>query len=74
MLRIVVLIVGLAIGIFFVMRYAEKVKADPSKSLVYAQKAENEKHFLAGQEPERNSEHLPGAESRACCSFSWRSW
>ena len=30
-MRIVVLIVGLVIGIFFVMRYAEKVKADPVK-------------------------------------------
>ena len=35
-LRLVVLVVGLAIGIFCVMRYAEKVKKDPSKSLVFA--------------------------------------
>jgi uncharacterized ion transporter superfamily protein YfcC len=49
-LRLIVLIVGLAIGIFFMMRYAEKVKTDPSKSLVFAQKEENERHFLSGQE------------------------
>jgi len=48
-LRLIVLVVGLAIGIFFMMRYAEKVKADPSKSLVFAQKEENEKFFLAGE-------------------------
>jgi len=49
-LRAIVLVVGLAIGIFFLMRYAEKVKADPSKSLVFAQKEENEKHFMAEQD------------------------
>jgi uncharacterized ion transporter superfamily protein YfcC len=43
--RLVILIAGLAIGIFFVMRYAERVKADPSGSLVYAMKAENEARF-----------------------------
>jgi uncharacterized ion transporter superfamily protein YfcC len=45
--RIVILLVGLAIGIFFVMRYAERVKGDPSKSLVYDLKAENEERFRA---------------------------
>src|SRR6478672_166579 len=49
-MRIVVLIVGLGIGIFFMMRYAEKVKVDPSKSLVYVQKKENEEFFLASQD------------------------
>src|SRR5215207_8446619 len=49
-LRIFILIVGLIIGIFYVMRYAEKVRADPSTSLVYAQKAENEARFLADQD------------------------
>ena len=45
--RLVILIVGLAIGIFFVMRYAERVKRDPSKSLVFDLKAENEARFRA---------------------------
>jgi uncharacterized ion transporter superfamily protein YfcC len=48
--RLVTLIVGLAIGIFFVLRYAERVKKDPSKSLVYELKAENEARFMAGGE------------------------
>jgi uncharacterized ion transporter superfamily protein YfcC len=47
--RLVILIVGTAIGIFFVMRYAEKVRKDPTASLVAAQKADNEAHFLADQ-------------------------
>ena len=44
--RIVILVVGTAIGIAFVIRYAEKVRKDPTKSLVYDQKEENEAHFL----------------------------
>ncbi len=46
--RIVLLVVGTAIGIVFVMRYAERVKKDPSKSLIYDMKAENEKQFMSG--------------------------
>ena len=47
--RVVLLVVGTILGIWFVMRYAEKVKKDPSKSLIYDMKAENEKQFLSGQ-------------------------
>src|SRR5215208_3946098 len=43
--RIVILVAGLAIGIFFVMRYAERVKGDPSRSAVFALKADNEARF-----------------------------
>jgi uncharacterized ion transporter superfamily protein YfcC len=45
--RLVLLLGGLAIGIFFVMRYADRVKRDPSKSVVYDMKAENEARFRA---------------------------
>jgi uncharacterized ion transporter superfamily protein YfcC len=45
--RIVILVIGLVIGVFFVLRYADRVKKDPSKSLVYAMKADNEAHFKA---------------------------
>jgi len=45
--RLVILIVGVAIGVFFVLRYADRVKKDPSKSLVYDLKAENEARFRA---------------------------
>ncbi len=44
--RIFVLVIGTIIGIIFVTRYAEKVRKDPSKSLVYDQKYENEEYFL----------------------------
>ena len=45
-----ILIVGLAIGIFFVLRYADRVKADPSKSVVYDMKEENEERFQSESE------------------------
>ena len=47
--RIVILIAGLAIGIFFVLRYADRVKEDPSRSVVFHLKAENEARFRAAE-------------------------
>ena len=44
-LRLVMLVVGLALGIFFVLRYADKVKADPSRSVVADMREENAQHF-----------------------------
>jgi uncharacterized ion transporter superfamily protein YfcC len=48
--RLVILLVGLAIGIFFVLRYADRVKKDASTSMVYAMREENEEHFRAQEE------------------------
>jgi uncharacterized ion transporter superfamily protein YfcC len=48
--RLVLLIIGTIMGIVFVMRYAERVKKDPSKSLIYDQKGANEKQFMSGSE------------------------
>ena len=48
--RLVILIAGLAVGIFFVLRYADRVKADPSRSMVFDMKADNETHFRAQEE------------------------
>jgi uncharacterized ion transporter superfamily protein YfcC len=45
--RLVLLIIGSILGIVFVMRYAERVRKDPTKSLVYEAKEANEKQFLA---------------------------
>ncbi|WP_027346789.1 YfcC family protein [Hamadaea tsunoensis] len=44
-LRLIILLVSLAVGIFFVMRYAERVRRDPAKSIVFDLKADNDKHF-----------------------------
>ncbi len=44
--RLFILVIGKLIGIWFVTRCTKKVRVDPSRSLVYDQKEENEKHFL----------------------------
>ncbi|NCO86319.1 MAG: YfcC family protein [Rhodobacterales bacterium] len=45
-LRLAILAVCWAVTVAFVMRYAARVRADPTKSLVYDKKAANEAHFL----------------------------
>lgn len=45
MLRLVILGITFAATVAYVMRYAARVKADPSKSFVYDLKAANEAHF-----------------------------
>jgi uncharacterized ion transporter superfamily protein YfcC len=43
--RLIILVVGLGVGIFFVMRYADRVKRDPGHSVVHDMKESNEAHF-----------------------------
>jgi uncharacterized ion transporter superfamily protein YfcC len=50
--RIIILIVSLGIGILFVRRYADRVKGDPSRSIVHDMKAENEARFQTVNEGE----------------------
>ncbi len=45
-IRLVLLAIYIPAGIIFTMRYAEKVRKDPTKSLVYDQYEENKKFFL----------------------------
>lgn len=49
-LRVFILFACLAAGIFFVMRYASRVKADPARSVVATQREDNIQHFLKGSE------------------------
>jgi uncharacterized ion transporter superfamily protein YfcC len=60
--RLVILIVGLAVGIFFVLRYADRVKADPTKSLVYDMKKQNEAHFRAQGETGEGPAAMTGTQ------------
>ncbi|WP_373600812.1 YfcC family protein [Paraclostridium bifermentans] len=46
-LRIVALLLALTITLIYIIRYGEKVKKDPTKSLIYSQKEEIEKKFLS---------------------------
>ena len=47
-IRLVLLAIYIPAGVIFTMRYAKKVKEDPSKSLVYSQKEEIDSFFLKG--------------------------
>ena len=49
-LRLLILVVGEIAAILYVMRYAEKVRKDPTKSITYATREEDIKHFGAQQE------------------------
>ncbi|MGH3022414.1 MAG: YfcC family protein [Gaiellaceae bacterium] len=66
--RLVILLVGLAIGVFFVLRYADRVKADPSKSVVYDMKAQNEARFKS--ESEAGSIELTGTHKVILAVFA----
>ncbi|SDR87987.1 Uncharacterized membrane protein YfcC, ion transporter superfamily [Polaribacter sp. KT25b] len=43
--RVVMLLIGLIICILYIIRYAQKVKKDPSKSIIFDQKESIEKRF-----------------------------
>jgi uncharacterized ion transporter superfamily protein YfcC len=58
--RIIILVVGAVIGIWYVRRYAGQVQKDPSKSRVADMKEENERRFLGG----RQAEEAPALTSR----------
>ncbi|MDZ4736061.1 MAG: YfcC family protein [Rhodospirillaceae bacterium] len=51
-LRFVILGLCWLACVVYVMRYAERVRQDPSRSIVYDRKAENEAHFLKGRDPD----------------------
>ncbi|HET8651429.1 MAG TPA: hypothetical protein VFM13_02550, partial [Gaiellaceae bacterium] len=48
--RLVILVVGLAVGIVFVLRYADRVRNDPSRSVVFDMREENEARFRAEEQ------------------------
>ncbi|MDJ0949596.1 MAG: YfcC family protein [Alphaproteobacteria bacterium] len=49
--RVVILVLGWLACVAYVMRYAERVRKDPSKSIVFDMKESNEEHFLKGRDP-----------------------
>jgi uncharacterized ion transporter superfamily protein YfcC len=53
--RLIILLLGLVVGIIFVRRYADRVKAEPSRSIVYDMKADNEAHFKAADAGDEQS-------------------
>jgi uncharacterized ion transporter superfamily protein YfcC len=67
--RIIILVIGTAIGIWFVMRYAARVKADPSSSLVYSLKTENEARFGAERDDDGAATSLTGRQTAVLVLF-----
>ena len=57
-LRFVILILCWLACVIYVMRYAERVKQDPERSIVADRRAANEEHFLKGREASGNPELL----------------
>lgn len=56
--RAIILVLGWALCVFYVMRYARAVRNDPTKSLVY-DKAEENKRFFLGNKGEEDLEFTP---------------
>lgn len=67
LLRLIMLVVVLAISIWFVMAYAQRVKADPGRSLVADHHSEHLQHFggLSGEE-----KRLTGIQKLALILFA----
>ncbi len=51
-IRLIGLVLGTAITIAYILKYASKIKKDPSKSLLFADREAMEKKFLGGDQAE----------------------
>lgn len=49
-LRILALVIALVVTLIYIIRYGEKVKKDPTRSLIYSQKEEIEKRFSSAED------------------------
>ncbi|HEM3696494.1 TPA: YfcC family protein [Streptococcus suis] len=67
--RIIFFIVILAMGVWFVANYAEKVKNDPTKSLVYKQREADMAHFNVNTSNEEVNAVLTPAQKRVLWVF-----
>ncbi len=61
LLRVILLLVGYVICVYWVMRYARKVRNSPESSIVADKMAENRAHFL-GNRSETMLEFTPRAK------------
>jgi uncharacterized ion transporter superfamily protein YfcC len=68
-LRLVILIGGLVTCIAYVMRYASKVKADPSRSVVAAQRDAHRRIFLSNDDAEFSEPKLSGTQKLVLLLF-----
>jgi len=68
-LRLVILLGGLAICIAYVMRYASRVKADPARSVVAAQRESDRRFFLKETDAEFSEPKLTGTQKLVLLLF-----
>ena len=68
-LRLIILIGGLLTCIAYVMRYASRVKADPSRSVVAAQRDAHRRTFLSGDDAEFIEPKLTGTQKLVLALF-----
>jgi uncharacterized ion transporter superfamily protein YfcC len=65
--RVVILVLGLAAGIWFVLRYADRVKNDPARSVVSDMREENAARFRADSDD--GSEGMTGTQKVVLALF-----
>jgi uncharacterized ion transporter superfamily protein YfcC len=70
MLRLVILLGGLAICAAYVMRYAARVKADPSRSVVARQADAHRRHFLQDRSSDEADATLTGTQKIVLIIFA----
>ena len=74
-LRLVILVVGLAIGIWFVLRYAERVRRDPVQVARLRHEGRRTRQFFARRPTPSPATSCSPARTRSCSGCSgWRSW
>jgi uncharacterized ion transporter superfamily protein YfcC len=60
--RVVILVIGWAVGVWWVMRYAGRIKADPARSLIAADRAEIDAHFSAASDADGQPGGMTGRQ------------
>ena len=60
--RLIILVIGTIIGIWWVMRYAARIKADPARSLIAADRAAIDAHFSAATAGDGASQAMSGRQ------------
>lgn len=69
-LRLVILGLCWLACVAYVMRYAERVRRDPSASIVFDRKAENEAHFLGQKDPAQEAPVFTGLHKLVLLMFA----
>ncbi|MFL5686823.1 MAG: YfcC family protein [Chloroflexota bacterium] len=60
--RLVILVIGWAVGVWWVMRYAARIKVDPARSLIAADRAEIDAHFSATSDVDGQAAGMTGRQ------------